>query len=533
MASENILVIIQTLGGIGLFLLGMIVMTNGLTALAGDSIRKALMRFTHSPSTGAMTGAVCTALIQSSSATTVAAIGFVGAGLMTFPSALGIVFGANIGTTITGWIVVLVGFKLKLTTIVLPLIFVGTIMRLFGSRRLANIGFAIAGFGVIFVGIDVMQQGMQGLETLISFEDFQSDSFIGRLQLVGLGVLFTLITQSSSAGVAAAVTAVFSGIISFEQAAALVIGMDVGTTATALIASIGGSVEVRRTGYSHVIYNLFTATTALFLLTPYMMFWEAVSPGALVNNSEIALVAFHSMFNTLGVFIILPLTNRFVRLVERLVPESKYKFSAKLDENLLTQPSLALSNIQKNIYYEIIALLQHTQAVLSNGKKGELADIPELQRALDKTQIFIDKIHLTPDQQADWDRLIALIHTLDHLQRLHERCEEEEYRAIVARESDELKDVTSQSLNSVNKTLECLEMDHWNEAAICSNNSYVQIREQRPVLREDIVKMLATDKLNVPSATEKLEAIRWLNRVNKHISRITQHYHESIIATGK
>ena len=137
-------------------------MTDGLRALAGSAIRGALMRFTRSPLSGAVTGAVSTAILQSSSATTVAAVGFVGAGLITFSASLGIIFGANIGTTMTGWLVALLGFKLNLGTVILPVILVGTILRLFGNGRAANIGYALAGFGLIFVGITLMQQGMSG-----------------------------------------------------------------------------------------------------------------------------------------------------------------------------------------------------------------------------------------------------------------------------------------------------------------------------------------------------------------------------------
>lgn len=131
---DNFITIIQMVGGIGLFLLGMIVMTEGLKALAGNAVRAALMRFTRSPFTGAMTGAVGTAILQSSSATTVAAIGFVGAGLMSFPESLGIIFGANIGTTFKGWIFALLGFKYQVGLLVLPLIFVGAVQRLFSHK---------------------------------------------------------------------------------------------------------------------------------------------------------------------------------------------------------------------------------------------------------------------------------------------------------------------------------------------------------------------------------------------------------------
>jgi len=147
---DRLYIALQAIGGLGLFLLGMIVMTEGLRALAGDNIRAALMRFTHNPLSGAVSGTVGTAILQSSSAMTVMAVGFVGAGLMSFPEALGIIFGTNIGTTITGWIVALFGFKFKIGIVVLPLIFMGAVLRLFTRNKLAMAGYTCAGFGLIF-----------------------------------------------------------------------------------------------------------------------------------------------------------------------------------------------------------------------------------------------------------------------------------------------------------------------------------------------------------------------------------------------
>ncbi len=251
----------------------MIVMTGGLRELAGAALRARLVSYTRSPLTGAISGATTTAILQSSSATTVAAVGFVSAGLLTFPQALGIIFGANVGTTITGWMVALLGFKLNLGLFVLPVILIGAVMRLFGNGRLSSLGYAMAGFGLLFVGINFMQQGMGNIAEFITPQDLPADTFIGRIQLVLLGMAITVVTQSSSAGVAGALTALFAGAINFEQAAAMVIGMDIGTTVTALIATIGGSVDSRRTGTSHAIYNVCTAAGAILLITPYVLAW--------------------------------------------------------------------------------------------------------------------------------------------------------------------------------------------------------------------------------------------------------------------
>ena len=508
-------------------------MTDGLRALAGSAIRAALMRFTRSPLSGAVTGAVSTAILQSSSATTVAAVGFVGAGLITFSASLGIIFGANIGTTITGWLVALLGFKLNLGTVILPVILVGTILRLFGNGRAANIGYALAGFGLIFVGISLMQQGMSGLTDIITPEALPADTLIGRLQLVALGILFTMITQSSSAGVAATLTALFVGAITFEQAAALVIGMDVGTTVTAVMASIGGSVAARRTGLSHVIFNLFTACGALILITPYTLLWEYLSPGALSSNAEIALVAFHTSYNTLGVMVILPFTGRFAHLIEKLLPAKKPSYTGRLGEGLLEQPALALTAVQASIHDELLALLRHVNAMLGDSLMGRRADLAELQAALDETYAYVDRIHLHETQGAEWERMLGIVHTLDHMQRLHERCEEEEDRAITARGSAELSDYGRTMVKTINGIFNDIETQSWIEAAERADKTAVYIHDQVEPLRQSILAKIASHEIDVPQGTGRLEAIRWLKRVSKHVARIMQHYGEAVLAAGK
>ncbi|MEA3417975.1 MAG: Na/Pi symporter [Campylobacterota bacterium] len=533
MDNTLILTIIKASGGLGLFLLGMIIMTEGLRALAGDTIRNALMRFTRSPATGAATGAVTTAILQSSSATTVMAVGFVGAGLMTFPESLGIIFGANIGSTITGWVVALFGFKLHLGTIVLPLILFGVILKLFFKDKIATFGYALAGFGLIFVGISLMQEGMSGFEGIITPENLPSDSWIGRLQLVALGILATLITQASSAGVAATLTALYANVINFEQAAALVIGMDVGTTVTAAMASIGGSVNVRRTGLSHVIYNLFTGAMALFLITPYTYLCETLVPGALMQNAEIALVAFHTFFNTLGVLIILPFTYQFAHMMEKIIPSREPKFTEKLDKRLLEEPELALEAARISAQDEFIALLRHINFILGDLQHGKKADLILLQSALDKTQNYVDKIDLKQEKGAKRKEVIALIHILDHAQRLHERCEEEEYRARLVQKSPDLHKEHQQMITANNNIITAISAKRFSDAGKYAQKNEKQIFKSMMPYRDMIVEEMAKDEIDIPLGTSKLEAVRWLDRVSHHIARITSHMEEAVLCTAK
>jgi len=348
-----------------------------------------------------------------------------------------------------------------------------------------------------------------------------------------LGIIATLITQSSSAGLAATLKALYAQAINFEQAAALVIGMDVGTTATALMATIGGTTNAQRTGLSHVIYNLFTALGALLLITPYTLLWEAIAPGHLIHNAQIGLVGFHALFNILGVVIVLPFTSQFAHLVERLVPVRGPAYLQGLDQALLTQPGLALTAVQANVGTEMITLLAHVNAIIGEPGTGKLADLARLQEALDKTHAYVDQIHLGSGQGADLERLVTIIHTLDHMQRLHERCEEEEDRANTVRTSVKLAAEREMLITSINEIIADIDAGRWIQSASAAEKTATMIYELGKPYRASIMARIASGEIGVPEGTARLQAIRWLMRVSKHIARITQHYAEAVLAAGK
>ncbi|NOR56888.1 MAG: Na/Pi cotransporter family protein [Sulfurimonas sp.] len=529
---ENVESIFQAIGGLGLFLLGIIILTDGLRYLAGDAMRSALIRFTNSPLSGALTGSISTAILQSSSATTVAAVGFVGAGLISFSASLGIIFGANIGTTVTGWIVVLLGFKLKLDAIMMFFILFGVLLKLFAKNRLAIFGYTLAGFSLIFIAISMMQNGMSSFEGLISPEQFPHDTIIGRLKLIALGVIFTIITQSSSAGVATALTALFAGAINFEQAAALVIGMDVGTTITAALATIGQSTEARRTGFSHVIYNIFTTIGALILITPFTLIITHFIPTAISHNAELSLVAFHTTFNLLGLIIILPFTKYFATFMIKLIPQSQQLYTKTLDTILLDQPSLALNAVQHSLHSEILALLEHINAILGDSH-SKRANIKELQYALDKTHVYIDEISLSSESGAQWERLIAMIHTLDHMQRLHERCEEDEDRAITLRDTQHFSKERNILILGIKLIIEDINSKKWHKIFKHSNKTKSSLYKLLKSYRKMIVTKIARGEIDVEVGTDYLEGVRWLKRVSWHLVRISHHYEQALLATGK
>jgi phosphate:Na+ symporter len=366
-------------------------------------------------------------VVQSSSATTVAIVGFVSAGLMTFPQSLGALFGTNIGTTATGWLVALVGFKLQLSSIMLPVLFAGVMLRLFGRRRARDPGWALAGFALIFIGLDMLRGGMAAYEGVVTPADFPGDGLGGRLLLVLIGAGITLVTQSSSAGVATALTAVHSGAITFPQAAAMVIGMDVGTTATTLLATIGASPQTRRTGWSHVVYNVFTAVLALLLLDPYTSVIDASFAGGAAAHSELSLVGFHTTFNLVGVLVVLPFTGAFARLMMRLIPERGPRFTRRLDRALRVDAAAAVPALLRTVR-DLSAELFATLADQLAAEKGGAADTGRLDvvdEALSHVRRYADDIHTSPRQQEVRRKHLGAMHALDHLDRLLDRCRQE------------------------------------------------------------------------------------------------------------
>ncbi|MBW4706805.1 Na/Pi symporter [Roseobacter sp. YSTF-M11] len=509
---------IQALGGVGLFLFGMILLTEGLRDLAGTTLRTFLARFTRTPLEGAATGAVSTALVQSSSATTVTTVGFVSAGLLTFPQALGIIFGANVGTTITGWLVAILGFKLTLGDITLPLIFVGAIMRLFGVSRIALLGTALAGFSLVFIGIDVMKAGMAGFEGVVTPASFPKDSMTGRLQLVLIGVLITVVTQSSSAGVATALTALGAGAINLPQAAAMVIGMDVGTTFTAALATVGGSTATRRTGLSHVIYNLLTGFMAFLLLGPFTALASSVAAN---GDSQIALVAFHSTFNILGVLIILPFVRPFAHLVIKLVPERGPELTRHLGEEMLRDPDAAtdaaISTVGEivNAQFAFLARRLH----YSETAREDVTQLHAISTALAETRRFVDAISPGPPDALRSRRILSALHVMDHLGRLYFRCTQEQ--RLNALDADH---TLCRRRNLVRGLAKYAGTDF--DAADLEarmNRLRLALRRHREVYRHRIFVRASTGQLEDDEAILRLDALRWLHRVAYHLWRIQHH----------
>lgn len=339
------------LGGIGLFLLGMGLMTDGLKLAAGRALERILASSTKTRVRGLASGALITALVQSSTAVTVATIGFVNAGLLTLGQSLWVLFGSNVGTTMTGWLVALVGMKFKIDVLALPLIGIGMALRLSGgSNKRGALGMALAGFGVLFLGIDMLRLSFSGVVTGFSLNEF--GGALGIVVMVLSGILMTVLMQASAAALVVAFTAAESGMMGIEAAAAVVIGANVGTTVTALIAAIGATPNAKRAAGAHVLFNVLTGIVALLLL-PLLLALIGVLRGWLELDTAPAatLALFHTVFNLLGVVLMWPLVGRLTRFLERRFrtaeeDESRPRY---LDANVAEIPALALDALQREV----------------------------------------------------------------------------------------------------------------------------------------------------------------------------------------
>ncbi len=518
--------ILQAVGGLGLFLLGMSIMTEGLKSLADDRLRKILARSTNSPVSGVFTGAITTALIQSSSATTVAAVGLVHVGLLTFAQSLGVIFGANIGTTITGWMVALIGFKWKIGDIILPLVFIGALIRLFTQGKLRWVGTSLAGFALIFIGISSLQDGMSGFQGIVTPESFPADTLWGRVLLVLLGVVITLITQSSSAGVATALAAVHADAMTLHQAAAMVIGMDIGTTATAAVATIGGNVQARRTGFAHVIYNGMTGLMALLMLSPYFWVLGQVLPTFEASDPEMALVSFHTFFNILGVILILPFTTKFATLIEWLFPEHGNPLIKRLDRALLATPELALQAVQATVNDVLRTLLSELTRLLQKPQSTpDAVKLAEVDDALAKVREFMDLLRIQPEQTLSLHQLTRTIHVLDHLYRIRHRMDEAQ--RISRLQDDASLAVMANLLSSMVDQIAQARHPYSSELEADTQAVNQDLKSAMRSYRIEILKHTAAGELTSQTAFQRTDSARWIRRQGYHLWRIVDHLSDS------
>jgi len=399
-------------GGLGMFLLGIHHLTDGIKGFAGDSLRRALQKLVSGKWSGLLSGAVFTALVQSSSAAILTVIGFVSAGLVTHAQAVAVVLGANLGTTATTWLVAVFGFKVKISAAALPMIGLGGFLWLLGKGRIRAVGAVLAGFGLIFTGIEYLQTGMAGVEW--NLEGMGSGPG-GRWMLAGIGVVMTIVMQSSSAAGATTLVALAAGTLTLDQAFAMVVGQNIGTTATAALASIGSGLAVKRTALAHILFNGITGGVALLLLTPLgdAARWLG---GHMGDADVLTLAAFHTLLNFAGVILIFPWLGGFARLIQWMTGRKDISAVARLDSTL----AQAGGPVAMEAAWRALVELSGTALrALKDRSAGNPQVIANLQPEIQKLTEFIHGLRFEgTDPKAMSVRRVRLWHALDHLRRL-------------------------------------------------------------------------------------------------------------------
>lgn len=513
----------QLLGGIGLFLLGMVLLTDGLKAWAGDALRQALVRFTGTPAKAFASGTLVTLMVQSSSATTVTLIGFVSAGLITFPQAVGVVMGASLGTTGTGWVVSVLGLKVSLGFYALPLVGIGAFLRLLAHGRWRSLGLALAGFGLIFVGIETLQAGMQGLAGIFDLARLPSAGLAGHLAALAIGILMTVVMQSSSAAAATTLTALHARAVNFDQAAVLVIGAAIGTTVTGALAAIGGSVPAKRTALTHVLFNLATGLIAVALLPLLLWGLGLAQRHAGLEPGAVSLAAFHTAFIALGVALFLPFAVPLARRIERLLPDRGPRLTRHLDDSLLHAPAVALEATRRTLIDTTLELVDLLEPLLESSVAAvDPARRQEVAAALEQSQLFFARIPpIVEDEPLSRSR-IAQLHAIDHLARLHARLD----LPAAARQALLLPTLQPalarcrQVLALARKGLAGRASAGWRAAM---EDRALALAELRRDERLDILRQTAGGDRGPGEALAALDAIRWLERVTNHAWRAA-HY---------
>lgn len=515
-AHDNATMFALIIGGIGLFLLGMMLMTDGLRALAGDALRSILERFVRGPVSGMAWGAGITALIQSSSATTLMTIGFVSAGLLTFSQSLGVIFGANIGTTSTGWIVSTIGLKLSMTAIALPMVGVGAGVRLLGGERIAPIGTALCGFGLLFIGIDTLQAGMETLAQRIDPTSFPGMTLTGLPLLILIGAVMTVVMQSSSAAVATTLAALYTQAITLEQAAVLVIGQNIGTSVKAMLAVIGASVPAKRTAVAHTLFNLLTACIALALLPAFLWIARRVA-GDAEHPDAVALAAFHTSFNIIGVAVFVPLTRWFAALVMRIVPESQPTLTRNLDPSSIEVPSVASEAVRRTLLHILRQSVKVFEARMKHKLKRTQVKrrIDEIEHGLVETQKFQGKLSATATTSGVYERQLASLHAADHLAQLLVSLRSEPAVALIERNED-LKSNMTKLFEIMNET---------EESQIATQLAELSetIARTRTTSRTALLEQTAAGQAKPTDSVRVLEAFLWLDRVAYDLWRAAHH----------
>ncbi len=539
-------------GGFGMFIYGMHIMADGLQKSAGNRMKNLLGILTNNRFVAVLVGATVTAIVQSSSASTVMVVGFVNAGLMNLVQATGVIMGANIGTTITSWIVSsaewMVFFK---PTKVAPLVVgIGACMLFFSrDHKKKQIGEILIGFALIFIGLDLMKDGISAYKGSQVFKD--AFVVLGQNPILGVlaGAVVTAIIQSSSASVGILQTLAASGVVPFSAAIYIVLGQNIGTTVTAMLSSVGANKTAKRAAYVHLMFNIIG--TVIFTIGAVIFFkYVNVEQGlAVITMTQISV--FHTFFNVSNTVLLFPFANKLVAVAERLVPGEDRKAESEdelalrhLDDRILETPTFAVENAikevghmgelaVKNTKVAVEALLEKDMKKYAQAVQNE-RDINKLEKLITDYLIKISNTALNEHQHLV---ITNLFHCVNDIERVGDHAENIADLAKFYVDNDlsfsdaaekEMKEISSLAIKTIDIAVEARATDNADLVkTVEDNEEEVDVMEDH--LRGQHIKRLAKNLCDSTTGVVFLDSISNLERITDHALNIAYYVKDEII----
>jgi len=432
-----IITLFKLLGSIGVFLYGMRIMSDGIQKLAGEGLQKILNYMTTNRVVAVLTGFIITGIIQSSSATTVMVISFVNASLLSLTQAIGVIMGANIGTTVTTWIVSFFGFKFNITAIALPIVGIGFPLFLSKNQKRKDLGEIFVGFGFLFMGLAFLKNSVPDIneEALAFLQNYSNMGFLTFIIFVTVGTILTVVLESSSAAMAITVTMAYKGYIGFEPAAAIVLGENIGTTIKAFLVSIGTSVNARRAARAHFLFNVFGVVWMACVFRYFIKFVLVIAPwdSGLQINLPLNLALFHTIFNLTNTIIFIWFVKRFATFIKKIIPEKdsdktgiytlQYISTGLQDTaqlNILNAKSEIgkMTNIAENMFNTFLKVFFNPEKDMSSKVKKvkemeELVD--QMQTEISKYLVECTKEELNETSRMNVNAMLRIVHEIESI----------------------------------------------------------------------------------------------------------------------
>ncbi|MEQ6960635.1 Na/Pi cotransporter family protein [Staphylococcus arlettae] len=532
MDSSVMEIIFTFIGGLGIFLYGIKQMGDGLQAAAGDRLRSILNTFTSNPLMGVLAGMIVTILIQSSSGTTVITIGLVSAGFMTMRQAIGVVMGANIGTTVTAFII-----GIDIGEYSLPILAIGAFLIFFiQKRKVKNIGMILFGFGALFYGLELMSGAVKPLANLDSFKQIMLDMSSNPIYGVLAGTLLTVIIQSSSATIGILQGFFANDLISLHGALPVLLGDNIGTTITAVLASLAGSLAAKRVAAVHVLFNVIGAIIFLIIMPLYQLAIEWMQ-GVMNLKPEMVIAFAHGTFNVTNTIIQLPFIFVLAWIVTKLVPgedlNEKYK-PRMLDKNLINRaPNIALQEAQdeiQNIGRMTFDMFRHAKHYDDKTEKDILQKYAAVESMYDNVRQYLTKISEKKISKQDAERMSVLfdvnrtfikVASLTEAYLLDLKKKETESIQISAKAEQSIERLYNHVDASLEKTIDMFNVYDRvkkDEIVRLSNDSYALEHD----LRKKHIKRLSSGECSLEGGLLYLDMIAILERIGYHSRNISE-----------